>query len=103
MWGSGHYNIGSAIFASKLLFARLTGSLALNYGEFFWIDLLEKGRLQLKVTEVKKRNLKKGTKDNRRYGRLELPEGLRRKEETRGPIISTGVEENICVTSVRRD
>ena len=35
MWGSGHYNIGSAIFASKLLFARLTGSLALNYAEFF--------------------------------------------------------------------
>ena len=30
-------------------------------------------------------------------------EALRRKEETRGPIISTGVEENICVASVRRD
>ena len=35
MWGSGHYNIGSAIFASKLLFVRLTGSLALNYAQFF--------------------------------------------------------------------
>ena len=35
MWGSGHYNIGSTIFASKLLFERLTGSLALNYAEFF--------------------------------------------------------------------
>ena len=35
MWGSGHYNIGSAIFTLKLLFARLTGSLAFNYAEFF--------------------------------------------------------------------
>ena len=25
MWGSAHYNIGSAIFTSKLRFARLTG------------------------------------------------------------------------------
>ena len=46
---------------------------------------------------------RKGTKDNGRYGRLELPEALRRKEETRGPIISTGVEENIWVASVRQD
>ena len=37
-----------------------------------------------------------GTKDNRSYGRLELPEALRKKRETRGQTISTGVEENIC-------
>ena len=45
----------------------------------------------------------KEPKTNRSYERLELPEALRRKEETRGQNISTGVEENICVASVRRD
>ena len=30
MWGSGHYNIGSTIFASKLLFERLRATVCKN-------------------------------------------------------------------------
>lgn len=36
---------------------------------------------------------RKGTKDNIRYGRLEPPEGVRRKDETRGQNIWTGVDD----------
>ena len=68
-----------------------------------WIDLLEKGRLQLKVTVVKKKNVKKRNQRQQKIWKTRAPGSVTKKEETRGPIISTGVEENICVASVRRD
>ena len=67
-----------------------------------WIDFSEKGKLHLKVTVIKKINVKKGTKDNRSYRRLKFPEALCRKEEIRGQNISTGLEENTFVASVRQ-
>ena len=58
---------------------------------------------QFKVNVVKRKNMKKRNQNKRNHGRFELAEALRRREYTRGQNILKGIEENICVASVRQD
>ena len=46
---------------------------------FLWIDLLEKGRLQLKVTVVKKKNVKKRNQRQQKIWKTRAPGSVTKK------------------------
>ena len=73
MWGSGHYNIGSASLRFEITVCEVNWQFGIELCRVLWIDLLEKGRLQLKVTVVKKKNVKKRNQRQQKIWKTRAP------------------------------
>ena len=79
MWGSGHYNIGSASLRFEITVCEINWQFGIELCRVLWIDLLEKGRLQLKVTVVKKKNVKKRNQRQQKIWKTRAPGSVTKK------------------------
>ena len=79
MWGSGHYNIGSASLRFEITVCEINWQFGIELCRVLCIDLLEKGRLQLKVTVVKIKKVKKRNQRQQKIWKTRAPGSVTKK------------------------